>query len=203
MFAEFRSNSMMMRNAVAGLSATAVDSFTNLIFVLPRFATVCVMPLLGKNANIGQSGAQGTSNSNALRYLLLGTWRRHPSLELTGLTTKSIPMRVIYVGLGSLYLLACWDMLRNNREEFDDEGLWPLCHIAHTRPLFRAADWDHYRTVNQKFAEALLEEMEGEHKPVVLVQDYHFALLQPMIKARRRAARVTIRLHIHWPTPKA
>jgi trehalose 6-phosphate synthase len=34
---------------------------------------------------------------------------------------------------------------------FANEGLWPLCHIAHTRPLFRASDWKHYQEVNQKF----------------------------------------------------
>ena len=61
---------------------------------------------------------------------------------------------------------------------FANEGLWPLCHIAHTRPLFRPSDWKHYEEVNQKFADALLEEMEDVAHPVVLVQDYHFALLQ-------------------------
>jgi alpha,alpha-trehalose-phosphate synthase [UDP-forming] len=86
---------------------------------------------------------------------------------------------------------------------FANEGLWPLCHIAHTRPLFRADDWYHYRTVNQKFAEALLDEMEGERNPVVLVQDYHFALLPRMIKERRPDARVAIFWHIPWPNPEA
>ncbi len=61
---------------------------------------------------------------------------------------------------------------------FANEGLWPLCHIAHTRPIFRANDWQHYQAVNNKFADALLEEMEGTINPVVLVQDYHFALLR-------------------------
>src|SRR5215475_10191244 len=48
---------------------------------------------------------------------------------------------------------------------FSNEGLWPLCHIAHTRPLFRAADWQHYQQVNQKFADALLQEMENTPRP--------------------------------------
>src|ERR1700726_1188618 len=86
---------------------------------------------------------------------------------------------------------------------FANEGLWPLCHIAHTRPLFRAADWAYYRIVNQKFAEALLDEMEGERNPVVLVQDYHFALLPRMIKEQRPDARVAIFWHIPWPNAEA
>jgi trehalose 6-phosphate synthase len=63
---------------------------------------------------------------------------------------------------------------------FANEGLWPLCHIAHTRPIFRAQDWQHYQEVNLKFTAAVLEEIEDTPKPVVLVQDYHFALLPRM-----------------------
>jgi len=86
---------------------------------------------------------------------------------------------------------------------FANEGLWPLCHIAHTRPSFRAADWEQYRTVNQKFADVLLDEMEPEREPLVLVQDYHFALLPRLIKERRPDARVAIFWHIPWPNPEA
>jgi len=86
---------------------------------------------------------------------------------------------------------------------FANEGLWPLCHIAHTRPLFRASDWKFYQEVNQKFADALLEEMENVSRPVVLVQDYHFALLPRMIKKVRPDARVAIFWHIPWPNPEA
>jgi len=86
---------------------------------------------------------------------------------------------------------------------FANEGLWPLCHIAHTRPIFRANDWEHYQAVNNKFADAVVEEMEGTLNPVVLVQDYHFALLPRLIKQRRSDARVAIFWHIPWPNQEA
>ncbi|HUB83559.1 MAG TPA: trehalose-6-phosphate synthase [Bryobacteraceae bacterium] len=86
---------------------------------------------------------------------------------------------------------------------FSNEGIWPLCHIAHTRPIFRAEDWKAYRAVNAKFAEAALQEMEGAENPVVLLQDYHFALLPRLIKDRRPDARVAIFWHIPWPNPEA
>jgi trehalose 6-phosphate synthase len=86
---------------------------------------------------------------------------------------------------------------------FSNEGLWPLCHIAHTRPVFRVEDWEAYLTVNQKFADALLEEMEGEENPVALVQDYHFALVPRMIKQVRPDVRVAIFWHIPWPNSEA
>jgi trehalose 6-phosphate synthase len=86
---------------------------------------------------------------------------------------------------------------------FANEGLWPLCHIAHTRPIFRASDWEWYQRVNEKFAAALLDEMEGNADPIVFVQDYHFALVPRLIKAARPDARVAIFWHIPWPNAEA
>jgi trehalose 6-phosphate synthase len=86
---------------------------------------------------------------------------------------------------------------------FANEGLWPLCHIAHTRPMFRSRDWEHYAQVNKKFAKAVLEEMEGTKQPVLLIQDYHFALLPKLIKQERPDARVAIFWHIPWPNSEA
>jgi trehalose-6-phosphate synthase len=82
---------------------------------------------------------------------------------------------------------------------FANEGLWPLCHIVHERPLFRAEDWAYYREVNRKFAVALIEEMEKTEAPTILVQDYHFALLPQMVKTERPDARVALFWHIPWP----
>jgi alpha,alpha-trehalose-phosphate synthase [UDP-forming] len=86
---------------------------------------------------------------------------------------------------------------------FSNEGLWPLCHIAHTRPIFRTSDWESYREVNQKFADAVLEEMAEVEQPLVLVQDYHFALLPQLVKKKRPDARVAIFWHIPWPNAEA
>ena len=86
---------------------------------------------------------------------------------------------------------------------FANEGLWPLCHIAHTRPTFRESDWKHYQTANQKFALAVLEEMRDTAAPVLLVQDYHFALLPALVKKQRPDARVAIFWHIPWPNSES
>jgi len=87
-------------------------------------------------------------------------------------------------------------------EGFSNEGLWPLCHIAHTRPTFRPEDWLRYQQVNRRFADAVLEEMEGTDSPILLAQDYHFALLPRMVKEARPDARVAIFWHIPWPNPE-
>jgi alpha,alpha-trehalose-phosphate synthase [UDP-forming] len=87
-------------------------------------------------------------------------------------------------------------------EGFANEGLWPLCHIAHTRPIFRPEDWRCYQEVNRRFADAVVQEMEGAESPIVLAQDYHFALLPRMVKEARPDARVAIFWHIPWPNPE-
>ena len=88
-------------------------------------------------------------------------------------------------------------------EGFSNEGLWPLCHIAHTRPLFRPGDWMYYQRINRRFADVVLAEMEGTSSPVLLLQDYHFALLARMVKETRPEARVAVFWHIPWPNPEA
>ena len=85
---------------------------------------------------------------------------------------------------------------------FSNEGLWPLCHIAHTRPIFRTEDWKHYSNVNQKFANVVIEEAKTED-PVILVQDYHFALLPKMIKEKLPNATVITFWHIPWPNAES
>jgi trehalose-6-phosphate synthase len=92
---------------------------------------------------------------------------------------------------------------RGYYEGFSNEGLWPLCHIAHTRPLFRPGDWMYYQRINRRFADAALEEMEGTQSPILLVQDYHFALLARMVKESRPDVRVAMFWHIPWPNAEA
>jgi trehalose 6-phosphate synthase len=81
---------------------------------------------------------------------------------------------------------------------FSNEGLWPLCHVAHNRPAFREADWRRYREVNAKFADAVCEEADTDD-PVILVQDYHFALLPKLLRERLPRATILTFWHIPWP----
>ncbi|HEX2531100.1 MAG TPA: trehalose-6-phosphate synthase [Burkholderiaceae bacterium] len=85
---------------------------------------------------------------------------------------------------------------------FANEGLWPLCHIAHVRPVFRSSDWDQYVAVNQRFADAVIKEARTDD-PVVLVQDYHFALLPRMVSEVLPKATIITFWHIPWPNPES
>jgi trehalose 6-phosphate synthase len=81
---------------------------------------------------------------------------------------------------------------------FSNEGMWPLCHVAHARPEFRAEDWQHYKAVNQRFADAVCQEVLDD-EPIILVQDYHFALAPKMIRQRLPRATILTFWHIPWP----
>lgn len=83
---------------------------------------------------------------------------------------------------------------------YSNEALWPLCHMAHVRPQFRKEDWSEYRKVNGLFAKTLLEEIRDIEDPIILVQDYHLALVPALIKKSRPDAQVAIFWHIPWPS---
>jgi trehalose-6-phosphate synthase len=85
---------------------------------------------------------------------------------------------------------------------YSNEGLWPLCHTVHVRPVFRQKDWEAYVRINEKFADAVIEELGGD-QGFVFIQDYHFALLPKLIKERRPDVVVAQFWHIPWPNPES
>jgi trehalose 6-phosphate synthase len=115
-----------------------------------------------------------------------GTWIAHGSGSADAQTVDADDHVPAPPGRSEYTLRRIW--LSEEEEQgyyygFANEGLWPLCHVAHVRPVFREKDWQAYREVNQRFADAVIEEARSED-PVVLVQDYHLALLPAMIRAR-------------------
>ena len=86
---------------------------------------------------------------------------------------------------------------------FSVEAMYPLCLMTYTRPIFKKENWITYKHVNKKFAQALLVEIKDIDQPIILIQDYHFALLPKMIKESRPDAQVGIFWHVPWPSPEA
>jgi trehalose 6-phosphate synthase len=84
---------------------------------------------------------------------------------------------------------------------FANGALWPLCHIVYVRPRFRLRDWERYREVNRRFAEAVLQEV-GDDPALVFIQDYHLALAAGFLKERRPDLQVAMFWHIPWPNPE-
>jgi trehalose 6-phosphate synthase len=84
---------------------------------------------------------------------------------------------------------------------FANEGLWPLCHLAHVRPVFRSSDWEQYKKINERFAMAVIEEAKTDN-PVVLVQDYHLALVPKIVRDHLPHATIVTFWHIPWSDPE-
>jgi trehalose-6-phosphate synthase len=134
-----------------------------------------------------------------------GTWVAHGSGNADRQVVDAGNRVAVPPGQDSYWLRRIW--LTPQEEQgyyygFANEGMWPLCHVAHVRPVFRESDWEAYRAVNQRFADAVVAEARGDD-PVVLVQDYHFALLPAMIRERLPQATILTFWHIPWPNPES
>jgi len=130
-----------------------------------------------------------------------GTWIAHGSGSGDHETADRNGRLRVPPGEGAYVLRRVW--LTREEEKgyyygFANEGLWPLCHIAHTRPTFRGEDWEQYRAVNAKFVSTVLEEVDSDD-PIILVQDYHFALAPALIRRVLPRAKVLMFWHIPWP----
>ena len=79
-----------------------------------------------------------------------------------------------------------------------NEGIWPLCHIAYTAPMFRHGDWESYKRANQTFADAVLDEV-GDEPAAVFIQDYHLALLPRLLRDARPDLLLAQFWHVPWP----
>lgn len=134
-----------------------------------------------------------------------GTWIAHGSGSADRDVVDAADRVRVPPGQDEYWLRRIW--LTADEEQgyyygFANEGMWPLCHVAHVRPVFRESDWEAYRSVNQRFADAVVAEARSSD-PVVLVQDYHFALLPAMVRAKLPQATILTFWHIPWPNPES
>ncbi len=130
-----------------------------------------------------------------------GVWVAHGSGNADRQTVDRDSRLRVPPGEESYHLRRVWlteDEERGYYYGLANEGLWPLCHLAHARPIFRGSDWQTYQAVNRKFAEAVCKEAAGED-PVVLGQDYHFALVPRLVRERLPRATIISFWHIPWP----
>jgi len=68
--------------------------------------------------------------------------------------------------------------------------------------VFRSADWVQYAKVNRAFAQAVRDEARSDD-PIVLVHDYHLALVPRVLRESMPAATIIAFWHIPWPNPEA
>ena len=129
-----------------------------------------------------------------------GTWIAHGSGSADRMHSDSRGRLAVPVEAPEYALRRLWiadEDYERYYEGFANEALWPLCHMAHAQPLFRAADWAAYQRVNESFAAAALEETPSGG--LVLLQDYHLALVPRLIRERAAHLVTSLFWHIPWP----
>ena len=101
-----------------------------------------------------------------------GTWVAHGS----GSADRQVVDHHDRVGIPQdqpeYFLRRVWLSDREERGYYNglsNNALWPLCHIAYTRPVFSRLDWELYKSVNEKFCDAVLDEI-GDGRAVVFPQ---------------------------------
>ena len=104
------------------------------------------------------------------------------------------PYRLRRLWLSDTEVAGYYDGLAN-------EALWPLCHRTGVEPTFRQSDWDRYVQVNRRFADAVVAEA-ATSRPVVMVQDYHLALVPQMVREHLPDAVIVLFWHIPFPSPE-
>ena len=132
-----------------------------------------------------------------------GTWVAHGSGDADALVVDEQGRVRVPPGEEDYTLRRIWLSPEEQQRYYDgfaNEGLWPLCHIAHVRPIFRSDDWAEYRAVNAKFADAIADELP-KHSSPVFIQDYHLALTAGFLKRRCPGSSTALFWHIPWPDP--
>lgn len=133
-----------------------------------------------------------------------GTWIAHGSGGSDRDFVDSADSCPAPAAAGAYTLRRIWLSAEEQRgycDGFSNSGLWPLCHMVHVRPVFNESDWQHYRAINARFADAVVRAARGPN-PVVLVQDYHLALVPALVRAHLPHATIVSFWHVPWPHPE-
>jgi alpha,alpha-trehalose-phosphate synthase [UDP-forming] len=82
---------------------------------------------------------------------------------------------------------------------FSNEVIWPLFHGFSTRCSFKVDYWNHYRSVNARFARTI--EAISSPDDLVWVHDYHLMLVGDFIRAEGLLRDLAYFHHIPFPPP--
>jgi len=131
-----------------------------------------------------------------------GTWIAHGSGSADRFASDREGRLAVPPGAPAYMLRRVWlddDQHQRYYAGFANEALWPLFHMAHVKPAFRREDWAAYQAVNETFALAALDEVRDG---MILVQDYHFALVPRLIRQFAPSITTSLFWHIPWPNPE-
>src|SRR3954470_23474696 len=98
---------------------------------------------------------------------------------------------------------AFYNIIANPMLWFIQHYLWDLSNAPEIHRHEVDAFEYGYQAVNQDLADAVIDEIEGQDEPVVMVHDYHLYTLPAMVRAARPDVFLHHFVHIPWTQPDA
>src|SRR5215203_6019371 len=96
-----------------------------------------------------------------------------------------------------------YNVIANPMLWFIQHYLWDQSNAPDIRRHEVEAFEHGYNAVNEDLARAVLEEVDGQEEPVVMVHDYHLYTLPGMVRRRRSDVFLHHFIHIPWTQPDA
>lgn len=125
-------------------------------------------------------------------------WIGWPGIEVTGEDDQAhITHQLAEQSLQPVFLSQ--QEINEYYEGFSNEVLWPVFHYyASTYANYKKSNWDHYKSVNGKFRDAVLK--VADHGDTVWIQDYQLLLLPALIRESIPDVSIGFFLHIPFPS---
>ena len=96
-----------------------------------------------------------------------------------------------------------YNIIANPMLWFIQHYLWDLSNAPDIRRHEVEAFKQGYQVVNRDLADAVIDEIEGQEEPVVMVHDYHLYTLPGMVREARPDVFLHHFIHIPWTQPDA
>ena len=122
----------------------------------------------------------------------------------SGLTSDETPPEIEEKIDKALKTHGCSKVVLNQEEVngfyfgFSNRTIWPLFHYFLEYSEFELKNWEIYKQVNQKFADAIIEQANDDD--IIWVHDYQLMLVPQMVKEKKPNISIGFFLHIPFPS---
>ncbi|HEY1024062.1 MAG TPA: bifunctional alpha,alpha-trehalose-phosphate synthase (UDP-forming)/trehalose-phosphatase [Sphingobacteriaceae bacterium] len=166
--------------------------------------TIIVSNRLPVKVTSGDEGLQITTSEGGLATGLgsvykqgNNVWIGWPGLDLSEQDEKDQVTKILgESNLAPVFLSQ--DEINQYYEGFSNEILWPVFHYMSTYAKYNDSYWKCYQHVNEKFREAVLEQIEPGD--TVWIHDYQLLLLPKLIRDVQPEITIGFFLHIPFPS---
>ncbi|MFL5880438.1 MAG: trehalose-6-phosphate synthase [Actinomycetota bacterium] len=194
----FRRDQTGARTASRGAGGL-VTALTGLASSLPDAVWVCAATTNEDVAVAGEHGGQAVEVTLEPKPRVVG--EADPAV---GSTSQPGCVKLRLVQLNEQAHDDFYTVIANPLLWFLQHGMYGLAHAPRLTRREHIAFEDGYRAVNQRFADAVAEEVKARGgRALVMLHDYHFYLVAREVRERWPEAVLSFFLHIPWPGPDA